>query len=393
MVVSPGAAAVTSFTPFATVGVDYNTNLFAVPSYLPPFAASGNTALGTAIEHYLIGATASFEWERDELRLSAQGERFEYNRFSEINHYESKLDALFNWHLGPVVDGSLEYAQSRAMAPFADTLATQLELFTDKSATGTARILITPEWRLDLQPKWHEADTPLPDYPDFGLRETSAAVSLNYLGINRLAAGAMVQYTDGSYHDIVAATRYHQISELLTANYAVTGLSSFNGQLGLTQRDSSYVNPSEATGAAANVAGLAVGSTSAFTGSLGFHRELSVKTSVDLHVFREIDSYVAGANSEIATGGALHVKWDPDVKVSVSLTYTYANDAIRGNLVTTGFVNRTDRPMSGVMDLTWKARPWLSVRPYVEWDKRSSNYELANYTATIYGIEFTARWL
>jgi len=392
MTVSP-AHALTTFTPFAAVGVEYNTNVFAVPSYLPPFAANGNTALGSAIERYLIGATASFAWERDELRLSAQGERFEYNTFSEIDHYESKLDALFNYHLGPVVDGSLEYTQARYMAPFADILTAQLELNTDKAATGIARILITPEWRLDLRPTWHELDTPLPDFPNFGLRETVGEVALNYLGINRLAAGLMVQYGDGSYHDIVAATRYHQTTEQLTANYAVTGLSSFNGQVGFTQRNSSYVNPSEALGTGANVAGLAVGRTTAFTGALGFHRELSVKTSVDLGVFREIDSYVAGANSEVATGGTVKIKWDPDVKISVSLSFKYARDAIQGNLVTADFVDRTDRPMSGLMDLTWKARPWLTFRPYVEWDKRSSNYDLANYTATIYGIELTARWL
>src|SRR5262249_10847487 len=52
---TPCAHAVTTFAPFVTVGVDHNTNVFAVPSNQPAFAATGNTALGDTIAHYLAG--------------------------------------------------------------------------------------------------------------------------------------------------------------------------------------------------------------------------------------------------------------------------------------------------------------------------------------------------
>jgi hypothetical protein len=392
LVAVPGAHAVTTFAPFATAGVVYDSNVFAVPSFAPPFAATGNTALGDTIAHYLIGATATFGWESDDLKLTAQGERFDYHRFDELNHNEYKLDGLFDWTLGPIIDGTLEYSQWRYMAALADILSTQLEINTDRSAIGTARILIAPEWRFSLQPKWHELDSPLPDYPNFGLHETYGTATLEYLGVAKLAAGLLLQYGDGTFHDIVDATRYHQTSEQLTANYAVTGLSSFNGQVGFTQRNSSYVYPEQAVGAAGGGAGGAAGKTSTLTGSLGLHRQISVKTSVDLKILREVDSFVAGANPEITTGGDLGIKWDPDVKFSVALHYRYTLAKIEGNIVTNGFVNRTDHPQVGTLDVFYKARPWLTFRPYFERDQRTSNYALANYTATIYGIELTVHW-
>ena len=388
----PCAHAVTTFAPLATAGVVYDSNVFAVPSFAPPFAGSGNTALGDTIEHYVVGATATFGWENDDLKLTAQGERFEYHHFDELDHNEYKLDGLFDWNLGPIIDGTLEYTQWRYMAPFADILSTQLELNTDRTALGTARILIAPEWRLSLQPKWHELESPLPDFPDFGLHETYGTATLEYLGVAKLAAGVLVQYGEGTFHDIADATRYHQTSEQLTAHYAVTGLSSFSGQVGFTQRDSSYIDPAAATAVPGGGAAGAAGKTSALTGSLGLHRVLSVKTSVDLIALREVDSFVGGANPEVTTGGEADVKWDPDVKISVTLRYRYTVAKIEGDIVANEFANRTDHPQVGTLDVFYKATPWLTIRPYLERDQRTSNYALANYTTMIYGIEFTAHW-
>ncbi len=389
--VMPPALAVTTFVPFATAAVDYNTNVFAVPSNAPPFAASGNTALADTIGRFLAGATADFAWERDDLKLSAQGERFAYRRFDELTHNEYTLGALLTWHLAAIFDGDAEYSQHRYMAALADTMASELLLNTDRVSRLLGRVLISPEWRFGLQGEYHDLDTPLPDYPDFGLREKIGTATLDYLGIAKLTAGLRLEYNDGTYHDIVAATKYKQTTEQLTATYAVTGLSSFNGQLGASQRDSNFVNPADANQIPNGGSGT-VGTTSSFTGALGFHRALSVKTSVDLRIFREIDSYTAGANAEIGTGLEAGAKWDPDVKLSVAVRYRYLSDEIQGNIATNDFTNRTDHTNTASAELTWKALRWLSVRPRIEYDHRVSNYEPANYNATIYSLELTARW-
>ena len=384
------ARALTDISPYATVSVEHNSNVFARPEDEPAFAANGETALGDRILRYLAGVNADFAWSLDRLRLNAEGTKFDYDRFSLLDHEEGKFGGIFDWRLGPVVDGSLDYSQARTMTALADTLSTELELQTDKQASATVRILLTPRWRLDLQPRWHELDTPLQLFPDFGLHETSAAGSINYLGIRKLTAGLRVEYADGSYHGIVAATRYHQTTEQLTADYAVTGLSSFNGSVGYTQRNSSLINPND-VGAEGGAGGV-VGKTSALTGELGFRRQLSVKTKLNLRIFRNVDSYVAGANSEIGTGGDIGVSWDPDVKFSFSLHYRQEQDVIQGDLATANFVNRTDRLHSTEFFVKYYATKWLTLRPYASRESRSSNFHEANYTATLVGVDLTARW-
>jgi hypothetical protein len=390
---SPGAWALTDFSPYATVGVEHNSNVFARSPTDPPFAATGNTQLADTLFRYLGGGDLDLAWERDRLRLNAEAQHFNYSHFSALDHTEYKFSGDFDWHLGPVVDGSLVYKQSHIMSPLQDTLSDQLELQTDKTGTATVRVLITPEWRFDAAPTWHQLDTPLPQYPQFGLHETGAAASLNYLGINKLTAGLRGEYTDGSYGHILGATNYRQSTEQLTADYKLTGFSSFDGQLGFTQRNSSLVNPADAALIGGGGVGF-VGRTTAFTGSLGFTRQLSVKTAVNLRVFREISSYTAGANSEIGTGGEAGITWSPDVKFTFSLHYRQETQSIQGALVIdNGVGNRVDHLRTGEFYVKYHFTQWLTLRPYVTRDDRGSNVQNASYNATLVGVDLTARWL
>ena len=383
------AGAVTDIIPYATVGWEHNSNVFEVPSGQPPFASTGNTELGDSIVRYTAGIVGNFSWDVDKLSLSAEGQRLDYDRFSELTHNEYKFGGEFDWHMGPIVDGVLTYTQARTMEAFADTLSTELLLQTDKVASAKVRILISPEWRFDLLPTWHDQESPQALYPDFGLREKSGGASINYLGISRLTAGLLVEYTDGAYRDIIAATRYHQTTGALTADYAVTGLSSFHGELGYTTRNSTLINPAEA--ASVGGAGGQVGKTSAVTGSLGFRRKLSEKTSIDIKVLREVDSYVAGANPEVGTGGEVTLIWKPDFRFEVGLHGRLEQASIKGQGQIADFNDRVDHFRSAGLYVKYHALSWLTLRPYATHEQRTSSFAQANYTMNVVGIDLTAR--
>jgi hypothetical protein len=379
----PGRAhAAIDFNPQAAVSASHNTNVFSRATDQPPFAATGNTQLGDTILRYLVASTADISWGLDRLTLTAQGERFDYNHFKELNHYESRFGGAFDWYLGPRLNGTLNYSQRRIMAPLADTLSEQLAIQTDKVTSGDFRYLLTPRWRIDLQPLWHDFESPLPLYPDFGDKETSLVVALKYLGIHRLTSGLRVEYMDGRYHGIINATRYHQTTAQLTANYAVSGFSSFDGALGYTNRKNDF--------ASNQLVANQLGDTKAFTGSLGLHRAFSVKTSADLRLFREVESYVAGANSQISTGGEASLQWKPDVKFTVMLRYRMATQSIQGTLAIDNFANRTDHIHHGELDVEYHMLRWLTLRPYYVRDLRGSNFHDANFNSTVVGLDLIA---
>lgn len=387
--------AATSFSPFATVGVQDNSNVFMRPSGQPPFAASGISALGDTITQYQAGADAELDFGPDRLTLTGDGERDIYDRFALLDHTDYNLLASLDWHLGPLLDGTASYQQSRYLALFTQTLSTQLLLDEQRTATATGRLRVSDEWRIDLTPSLNQQTTPLPGFPDFRLDETTGAAELDYLGFGPLTAGVEYEYDTGHYSGIVAATRYDQRDVDLTANYKVSGLSSFNASAGYSRRDTQADLADSVTVPAGGTvfggyAGV-LGTTSAATGALSYHRQLTGKTGATLSLYRSVSSYTAAATPEISTGGTLGVNWKADPKFTVDLSYGLARDRIQGQLVVVDVTNRSDRTQTATLDVRYAALSWLTVRPYFDWTKATSTLTLANYSQSIVGIEVTTR--
>lgn len=385
-----------SFSPFATVGVEDNSNVFMRPSSEPPFAASGITALGDTIMDYEAGADAELDFGPDQLTLSGHGTREDYDRFSFLDHTDYALEGNLDWRLGPVVDGTASYQQSRYLAPFTNTLSTQLLLDEQQTATATARVEVSRDWRIDLTPGLNRVETPLPGFPGFRLRETTGTAELDYLGFGRLTAGLEYEYDHGRYAGIVGATQYDQRDADLTASYKVSGLSSFSASAGYSRRDAepdpadSVTTPAAGGTVFAAYAGE-IGTISAVTGAISYQRQLTGKTSATLSLFRNVNSYTAGANPETATGGTVGVDWKADPKLTVHLDYGLTHDQIQGQLVLVNVTNRSDRTQTVTFDVRYAALSWLTIRPYFDWTRATSTLMLANYSQSIVGIEVTGR--
>lgn len=393
---SHATRAATFVSPFAVVAIESNSNIFMRPSSQPPFAANGITALGDTVKDYEAGFESELDFGLDRLTLDGEGTRDDYNRFSFLDHTDYDFGAGLDWRLGPVVDGKVSYRQSRYMAPFTDTLATVLLLDTERIAKATVRVRMSPLWRIDLTPGLHQIDTPLPGFPGFRLSETTGTAELDYLGFGRLTAGLEYLYEHGRYAGIVGATKYDQRDVGLTARYKVSGLSTFSANVGYTRRDSvansvdSVRSPTRGGTIFAGYAGT-IGTTSSVTGSLSYERQLTGKTSASLSLFRRVDSYTAGANPDVATGGSVGVIWKADPKFTVDLNYSLMREQIKGGLVAVNVANRSDRTQAARVEVRYAALSWLTIRPYFDWTRATSTFRLGNYSQTIVGIDVMSK--
>ena len=388
MLYAPAAAwASTDFQPYAAVDVVDDSNVFGRPAGSPPLAAQGISNYGDLMEVVTAGAKTVVGWSQEQWTLGLEGSHDNYDRFTLLDHNEYKLGTALDWRADQVLSGTLSYDQTHVMAPLIDTFATQLLMNTDKLGQAAFRVLFAPEWRLDLTPRYHELDSPLPGYPDFALDEGAGEAALNFLGISRLSAGLRYEYAEGEFHDIIDATRYHQGTQGITVDYQVTGLSAFTLQAGYTSRDSFLAGPTTASSAAAaELAGVA-GRTSGVTGSIGYRREISAKTHIRLDLDRAVQSFVAGANSDVVTGGTAEIDWDPDAMFTVQMRYAAEQDSIRGPLLLEDITGRSDHLQTTSLDIIYHFKRQLDIHPYVSYARRSSTYYLANYSATTIGIE------
>lgn len=391
------------FTPYGSAGIEYNSNLFALPDDVPAAAQASPTVLvdplllllglappgqppsaapkdperADTIQRYVAGVELHLPLSEQKLRATLEGRRLQYSHFERLDHNEYLLDVGLDWRLIEILDGMLDYRRERRLGNFADRISTQLLIETEDVASGNFNINLTPEWRLETGLRARNLDTPLPGAPDFTINEKSVSAAIKYLIEETLAAGIYAEYLAGRFEGVPNAANFNQKSGGVSVEYTITGLSRLTAQLGYTSRNDESSSEGELSGV---------------TGTLAYHRELSGKTALDVQAFRRVFSYPGGASSVIEIGGGPSLIWKPTEKLSVAGSYLYTQDRFEEASASTPTSNRTDHNQNATLKLTYQILPWMSVRPYAEYRERESSIAFDTYNAEIVGIELNIRF-
>jgi hypothetical protein len=366
-------------TPYAAEDIEHNTNVFDLnKNGGTPVGTNGPTFADTFFETR-VGIEGAYLIDQQRFFGTAEFRRFNYDNFSVLDHNEKLFDGGLKWKLARSVDGQVEYRHEQRMVQFQDLAAsTQLILETDKNATASVNVNLTPEWRLESLVKDHILSSPRTDVPGLSLHEDSIKEGLKYLGVANLAAGVEAEYLDGRYnHDPLALNpNYHQISVGVAATYVISGLTNFTGDLGYTRR----ADPTNA--------GL-----SGLTGSIGYQRSVTAKTTVNLLLSRALNTYLTTGGNEVDTSAAATVNYQATYKILVRAGYSYTNSKFPGTPDGAVTIDRVDHFKTANVDVTYQVLHWLSIRPYVRYRTRSSNVGLYSFDGNIVGVEFLAKQL
>jgi hypothetical protein len=280
----------------------------------------------------------------------------------------------WQWKLLDSMNGTLDFRHDRRMTSFADAGGTVLELQTQRSGSGTFGVKVSPEWRVEAQGTVSRLNSPLANAPGYGMNQSMGGLAIKYTGLSRLTAGLVSQYDEDQYRGVPDAARFRQLTEEFSADYVVSGLSTVNLAMGYTNRKSNRNSADD---------------TSGFTGSFGYRRKLTGKTSIEAQAFREATNYVAGANTVIDTGASGAVYWAPTVKTSVDASYRWETSAFQG-APAPGEPQRRDRYQYVRGNFQYRPLPWLTLNPYVEYQDRNSNIDLDSYNALLAGAMIKA---
>jgi hypothetical protein len=368
--------------PYAAEEVEHNSNVFYLPSNGPVPQGNGGPTFSDDWLRSLAGLDATYLWDRQKFFATAEVRRFDYDHFSYLDHTEWLVHAGMDWQLTNLLDGVIDYRHERSAVPFQDLVdSTQLFLQTEDVASASINVHVTPEWRLETQAKYHELDSPRPQALDLSLHEWSFGESARYLGVAHLSAGLDLKYLKGEYqHDpSVATPPYHQNTAELAAEYDVGGTTRFNGAVGYTRRSQFG------------------GDVSGITGAIGYERQITGRTSIDLELNRAVNSYITTAGSEVDSSASLTVAWRATYKITVNAGYTWTENnypqtpQLAGVPLPAVDANRVDHVQLAAIEVDYQILHWLSVRPYARYQTRHSNLEDFQYNATSYGIEFRAR--
>ena len=377
-VASTSAFGGSTFLPYASEQYEHNSNVFALPNSSAAAAANGgDQTLGDSDLRTVAGFEEDYLWDRQRLYATAEGRYIKYDHFDELTHYEYLAKAGLDWKLLSAFDGTFLGSFERYMASFANRdTQTALAINLERHAIGKFNFHISPEWRLETSVDYHDLDAPIQGFPNYGLTETTGLVALKYLGFSNLTYGVSADYIDGKYRNAPLIGTYNQTDIDLTAAYAATGLSTFDGAVGHTERDQD----------------LNQGNVSAVTGKLGYTRRFSGKTSIRVGYTRAVNSYIGAGGSELDSTVDAAFNYQATYKTGLALGISETWSQFTGQTIPgTDVLGRRDRSPAATFKLNYQATRWLLVQPYANYARRSSNVELYSYSGTIIGIEVLAK--
>lgn len=365
----------TVILPYAGTQYEHNNNVF----YLPNSSAAGNgdTTLGDSNLKSTAGADFTYLWDRQRFYSTLEGRYIAYDHFNYLSHPEYLAKAGLDWKLLSAFDGTFLGSIERVMSPFAqrDT-QTALAVNLDRHAIAKFNFLVAPEWRVETGVDYHDLDSPIQDFPDYGLNETTARAALKYSGFSNLTYGLAADYINGKYRNAPTPGTYSQKDVSVTMLYAATGLSAFNGAAGYTRRDQ----------------GQDQGSFSAPSFDLGYTRRLSGKSSIHAELTRAVNSYVGVGGSEEDTTASIQVNYQLTFKTGMSLGSQYVwSKFIAQTVPGSDLSGRTYHNPGATFKLSYQVLRWLLIQPYASYQRRTSTVPDFNYSSTIIGIEILAK--
>jgi hypothetical protein len=372
----PGMAwAEGNLQPYIGDDIVHNTNIFATSRYSNLFPPGQDPSPGDTLSTYLAGLNGTYMWSQQSLTANVEARHVDYNHFSDLNHNEHVISADLAWKLLSELDGTVDYAEDSLMTPFTDRVSTQLFLEKQRTEGVTAKLHFAADWAANAGISIRDLQYPQPTLPDLGLHETTTVLGIKYLGLGALTYGLSGTHLEGRFRGNNVDADYNQNTYQLDANYVVSDLTTFNASLGDTTRDQA------GTG----------GNISAITGALGYMRRLTGKTTINLQFLRAVNSYITGGGSELDTSGTANVAWQATPKLGVALNYGYTQSKFSQQTVP-GLVigSRTDKSTNAGLNLDYEPLRWLSIKPFLTYQDRTSSVNYFIFNGTTYGVNLKA---
>lgn len=351
-----------------------NSNVFALESGFVP--ETGDFHRGDTYFAYGAELDGNYNWGREELYATAITHEYDYQRFTQLDHNDYKLDTGLNWKLGELLDGKLDIARNHTMVPFLDLSGSglALSLLTEQRETAQLGIKLGSNWKITSSTYTSKEQEPIPAAPNLQLNQSAGSAAFQYVGIGGLAAGVTGGYLSGSYDGTNGTLNpsFRQTNAGFAATYKHNRLM-FDGEAGYSHRASSDGSDN----------------TSGFTGLFDLKEQLTPKTSLLVKIDRMINSYFLNSGSEIDTEAAAAVDWQATYKLDVlaGYTFTYRDYPRQGNDPVGS--NRIDHQNYANLSIRYQPQRWLLITPYANVQKRSSNFIGGDFNATVFGVVLT----
>lgn len=329
------------------------------------------TRLGAGIRHEarVIG--------RQRVALEARIDRYNFDRFSQLDHTAYGLLADWRWEVGNDLSGSLGYSRRRQLVDIGELQAAVRDLVTENRFFGNAAYRLSPSWRVRGGVEHTRGDRSVGQQAEN--RATGITVGTDYVTALNNFVGVEMRAAKGDapVRELVAGTLvdndYKEREISLVAGYAPSAALRFGGRIGRTHREYTQLAGRDFKGT---------------TWRMNADWLPGGKTNLGFSVYKEPRSIIDIAASHVLVKGmSFGPSWAPTAKLVFSGRVFREEREYQGDpaLQLVPGTPMRDETLRGIrLAVGWEIQRGIEISGAVDRGERSSNIAGRGYDFTAY---------
>jgi len=375
-----------AFTVSTGVGLNYDENLFRLPSGQSPPSGLGATSRGDLAWNVFVDAAFRVEPGRQVLRGDLNLATTRYARYSFLNYQSLNGIVADDWRLGGLFSGTLSYEQRQSVSSFADVHNFQRNLNTVRALTADNEAWVLPDWHVTAGYSGTTVENSNSSVSSSNLQENAFDAGIKYLTSRNNYLRLALREARGRYPnaEFVAGSiidnRYDQTDIGLDYYQAPTGASALTARIAYTSRRSPELPQRDFSGP---------------TGRISWDYAATGKTGFNLLLRREIGAYTDLVTNYVVTEAvSIAPYWRLTAKVRLDGSYERQRRDYRGDpqFAATGQPREVDLLTLARLSVTYEpARRWRVVAGW-QYSTRSSNQNGLNFSDQSFSLNAQYTW-
>jgi exopolysaccharide biosynthesis operon protein EpsL len=346
---------------FAEEKATRDDNIFRISKDVDPASAIGSTSRGDTYHTTSLGFDLDVPVSRQRFQAGYTGNATRFNRFTDLDFNGHDARAVWLWQLGNDASGQLGYAETFALASFANTQSRRPDPLKTQQAFFNTAYLVTPRWRLQAGVSGLELSNGAPAFQNLDLDVLYTEVAVSYVTPANTSVGLSARTEDGRYPKSLTDNSYRQRRAGVVADWAPTGVSHVSARADRVSRRYAQVPQQDFDGNTARAE---------------YDWKPTGKFSLAAVVQRDIFPYQdIGSSFVLVKGVMLRPMLGLTEKIDVSGTLDYSVREFLGNLGLASGVspNRTDRVRSATATVSYRPARTFTLQMSAQREARSSN--------------------
>src|SRR5216683_5109935 len=196
----------------------HDDNVFHISKDVNP-ATIGASSRGDTYRTTSLGLNLDVPASRQRFQAGYTWNATRYNQFTDLDSNGHDARATWLWQLGNDASGQLGYAETFALASFANTQSRTPDPLKTQQAFFNTAYLVTPRWRLQAGVSGLELSNGAPAFQSLDLDVLYTEVAVSYVTPANTSVGLSARTEDGRYPKSSVDNAYHQTSAGVVADW------------------------------------------------------------------------------------------------------------------------------------------------------------------------------